>query len=689
MAITPAQMAQAEQRQRSAAQAVGHQISLVAGPGTGKTGTIEKRVSWLLGQGVQPNNLFVISFTRATCAELQQRIVRCCTGSAWATAAARVRVSTMHSLALRILRRAKLLISYPTSPIMLDDWEQEEVYDHELATVLGCTKKRAGEIRMAHDAQWQTLSSQAINQASITQSEVQRFTSFHSSRTNLYSCVLPGEVIFKCVEAMRMGSLQPHLLPQMDHLIVDEYQDLNACDQEFIRQLAQGNTVLFIAGDDDQSIYSFRHADPSGIVNFHITYPQSVTHILTDCFRCTPAVLSASSNLILHNPQRYPKTLTPLYASANPPVDGKVHVWQLTSPEREAQAIADSCQSLIQAGMAGREDEILVLISNRKLQLNLITQELRSRNIQFDAPSSLAFADEFEAIRAVYSIVRILRNIVTTEEDYLAYRDLLGLLSGVGQKTAKQIGDECITNNQNYRSLFHLAAFPAWLSSRARSAVQRVCAVVQIVRGWTMADTIAMRNHDIEALLSTYVFTKGTKAAAQVQAWRSLATALPPAMTLEEIHLFMGADTEAEQEAILGTVATRIAQGQAHPQSAAMQKKMRILTMHGAKGLTGSIVFIPSAEQGIMPRRDALKATGLLIEQRRLFYVALTRTRVCCIISRSTNRTGFQAQAVMNQSVVHLPPSQFLTEMGIPSVQRTGGLTLMEAQAIVDEVNNL
>jgi DNA helicase II / ATP-dependent DNA helicase PcrA len=74
---------------------------------------------------------------------------------------------------------------------------------------------------------------QYLNQAQITQSEIQGFNAFHASRTNLYSCVLPGEVIHKCVEALQLGSLQSSELPQIDHLIVDEYQDLNACDQEF------------------------------------------------------------------------------------------------------------------------------------------------------------------------------------------------------------------------------------------------------------------------------------------------------------------------------------------------------------------------------------------------------------------------------------------------------------------------
>jgi DNA helicase-2/ATP-dependent DNA helicase PcrA len=224
---------------------------------------------------------------------------------------------------------------------LLDDWEQKQIYDLELAASIKCTPSRAEEIRLAHDAQWQTLNPQSINQAQVTQAEMRGFNSFHAARTNLYSCVLPGEVIFKCVDAMRQGALQPQSLPPIDHLIVDEYQDLNACDQEFIRLLSQGNTVLFVAGDDDQSIYSFRHANPDGIVQFHVTYPQSTTRSLTDCFRCAPAVLGAASSLIQYNPNRISKTLNSLYANAAPPVQGQVHVWQFTTPQQVRDFAAD------------------------------------------------------------------------------------------------------------------------------------------------------------------------------------------------------------------------------------------------------------------------------------------------------------------------------------------------------------
>jgi DNA helicase-2/ATP-dependent DNA helicase PcrA len=688
MPITAAQKAQAEQMQWNAARDGAPQVRLVAGPGTGKSHTIEKRVAHLLSNGATPGNVYVISFTRATCAELRARIQNFCSNLPCAGKASQVQVSTMHSLALRILRRANLLASYPSTPIILDDWERTNVYDSELASSLGCTPGRAAEIRLAHDAQWQTLNLQQVSQAQITPAEIQGFNAFHAARTNLYSCVLPGEVIYRCVEALQQGALQPGQLSRIEHLIVDEFQDLNACDQEFVRLLSSNGAVLFVAGDDDQSIYSFRHANPDGIVRFSSVYPSSSTHVLTDCFRCTPQILAPASRLIAYNPSRVGKNLVSLYTAASPPVQGRLWVWSFQTAQEEARAIARSCQELLNAGMAGREDEILILISNRRVQLDLIAQELGNLGLAYDPPRGASLVNELEPIRAVYTLLRITRDQATGEEDYPAHRDILGILSGVGHVTAKAVADACITNNQNFRQLFHLPACPTWLTGRPASAVQRVMAIVQAIGNWTMTDTLASRTADIAGVLSTHIFTSGGNAANNVAMWNTLAGALPAQMNLEELLQFLAADSESDQQAILGLVNQRIG-GVATPAQPSVQKRIRILTMHGAKGLSGMIVFIPSAEQGIMPNFKALQATGLLIEQRRLFYVSVTRAMACCIISHAVQHTGTQAMVLKQTHAARLPRSQFLNEMGVRSVNRTTGLTPGEARAIVADVNDL
>ncbi|MEK6701746.1 MAG: ATP-dependent helicase [Planctomycetota bacterium] len=617
MPITQAQKQHAEQQQAAAACDPAPQVRLLAGPGTGKSKTIEKRVVHLLGQGVAADGIFVVSFTRLTCKELRQRTQAACAPFPFAAQAANIPVSTMHSLALRILRRANLLTAYPSTPMLLDDWEQTQVYDAELAAHLGCQPGRASEIRLAYDAEWQTLNPAQIAQAQITPQEIAGFQSFHGTRTHLYSCVLPGEVIHRCVEAIQQGALTPAQLPTIAHLIVDEYQDLNACDQEFIRLLTINGAVLFVAGDDDQSIYSFRHANPDGIVNFLTPYPNASTHILTDCFRCTPAVLTPADRLIQHNPNRVAKNIVSLYAASQPPVPGTMAVWSCGSVQQEAQIIAGSCEALRAAGLQGREDEIVILIANRRVQLAPIQQELTARGLPFSLPRGKSLVDEQDGVRAGYTILRLIRDITGTDQDYPAYRDLLELLTGVGAATSKAIGDGCITNNQNFRGLFHAQPGPAWLTARGSGAFGRATAVVQAVSGWSLTDTIATRQADLDTLLRVQVFNSGALAATAPVEWQTFLGTLPPQMTLEELLAYLSADDEAEQDQILSAVNERTGQPAAAP-AQVQAKRIRILTMHGAKGLSGSVVFIPGAETGLMPSFRALQATGLLIEQRRL-----------------------------------------------------------------------
>ena len=147
MAITAAQRAAAEQKQLAAARDTASQIRLVAGPGTGKSKTIEKRVAHVLSTGANPQNIYVISFTVAASKELRDRIVAFSANEPYAAAAASIHVSTMHSLALRILRSANILATlYPSNPSVLDAWELSNIYDLELAYALGSTPTRASQI---------------------------------------------------------------------------------------------------------------------------------------------------------------------------------------------------------------------------------------------------------------------------------------------------------------------------------------------------------------------------------------------------------------------------------------------------------------------------------------------------------------------------------------------------------------
>lgn len=732
-------------QQRRAAHDSSKVVRVVGGPGTGKTHTVAERVCHVLRGGANPRNVYVVSLTPATAAELQGRIAERSRANAGDVAdgptllgrlfqragdlardvAARARnrppgwsesggpgmaagnatgaqnaddtgpvvsVFTMDSLALRILEHANLLDDlYPGTPAVLDDWEQRQVYDQELAASLKRTPGRAAALRRAHNASWQTLKSDELAEQAIADDEQAGFDEFHRSRSRLYCWALPGELTRICLEALQTGRLRRSGLPAIEHLIVDEYQDFNACEQALVRLLASAGATLFVAGDDDQSICAaVRHANPAGLVQFADQFPGSTTHLLRDSFRCTPSVLAASNRLLHYNVRGLAKEVVALYASALPPLNGSLQVWGFPTAEDEFRAIAESCRSLIEAGMSGQEDEIVILLVRRKpsiVQLDPIVQELENLGVPYDAPSDPDLADD-AAIRAAYSLLRITRDTNTATPDYPAHRDILALLSGVGTATGKAIAELCLQNDQDFRDLFYLAAPPGWLPSRYHQAWRRVVSVVQVASELHLDDPIDAASITVADALKAHVFAASNQAAERAAAWESLISTLPPKMTIAELLEYLAADEAGRRES-LRAVEARLRPGAA---AGGERKRVRISTIQAAKGLSGKVVFIPSAEHGIIPSHQAFRTVGVgaLLEERRLFYVALTRAQAACIVSFALIHTGPAAYVLERRDPARLGASIFVRgEIGCQAVNRGGGLTRDEAEQIVADVERL
>jgi DNA helicase II / ATP-dependent DNA helicase PcrA len=369
MPITALQLQFAQTDQQNAARDGRPQVRLIAGPGTGKSFTIEDRVCWLLQNGTNAQRIFAISFTNAAAQDLRLRVAQYCQSQGQDGGS--VSVTTMHSLALRMLRLAGLLQRFPVSPMVIDQWGIINVFTAEFCADYGVGVIRAEYIQRDHEAYWSTGVYDPPNyippDPPISAAERAQLSEFLVRFEQVYSCILPGEIVRECVEQIRAGLVVPQELITIEQLIVDEYQDLNPMDLEFVAALIKGGATTFVAGDDDQSIYSFRFALPQGIQTFPADYPNCGDHTLRYCFRCSTTVLAAGQAVITGYPSanRIPKNIVSLYAASAPPVAGSVLRWSFPSGAAEARAIARSCRALIDAGMAPAD--ILILISDRNL----------------------------------------------------------------------------------------------------------------------------------------------------------------------------------------------------------------------------------------------------------------------------------------------------------------------------------
>lgn len=671
MPITPNQIRSAVTIQHAAAHDTAQQIRVIAGPGTGKSFTIEERVCWLLESGIPPESIFTVSFTRASALDLRIRIRACCLNHGYAAHA--LSVTTLHALALRTLRAAGLLTAYPADPLVLDPWEVENIFDDEYKHSTGATKKRCQQIRQDHEAYWHTGQWNPPNyippDPPVSDVERQSFTAFHNPRTQTYSCVLPGEIIRLCVSHMNAGTINPVSLLGISHLIVDEYQDLNAIDLEFIDLITARGAVLFVAGDDDQSIYSFRYAFPSGIQDFVNRYPSSGRHELADCFRCTPSILRAGVALIdaFPGPNRVPKRHISLYEQSTPPLRGVTHYWKCSDGVNESRLIAQSCRRLIDTGLNPRC--ILILLSKRKNLWPTLATELDEAEVPYELPRAVGFLDSLPG-RLVLSILRI----VTNNSDYVANRELLGLLPHVGVGTCSSICNEVVSNNLNYHDIFYRPLPAGIFNRRAIAALNRARAICQQLFTWLGTDTLRVRKDEISALVEDFFDP------AAVSPWDDYIALLPDDTTLEELRDFLWADTDEQQAGLLETILTRL--NIPIPGNGLFRPKVRIMTMHGAKGLSGHIVFIPALEEEVLPGPWRLPYPGLVLEAARLLYVSITRARAACIMTFAENR-------VVNGRYQRQTPSRFCAHVDGAFTSRQDCLDDNEIREIADICNLL
>jgi len=671
MAITQQQIQDSEKQQFEAAHDPGPQVRLIAGPGSGKSFTIQERVDWLLSKEVMPNHIFVISFTRASTLDLRNNINKYCQRRGHPNACY-VSISTLHSLALKILRFAGLL-TYPVDPIVLDDWELKKIFDAEFSKESKYLPTRCKEIREEYDAYCGPGSSLHPNyivpEVPLTPAERQDYQKFHGSRTQIYSCVLPGEIVRQCVTYINAGTINPTEILGTRHLIVDEYQDLNPSDLEFIDSFIANGVDTFVAGDDDQSIYSFRYASPAGIQTFVSRFPKAGQHELKNCFRCTPHVLKTAQSLInnFSEPSRIPKNLESLYATSTPPNTGIVHRWKFYSSIQEARSISESCRDLIESQIPPQD--IMILLSNTKAQLSTLIKELDKTGVIYEPPRDRSLLDTNHR-RFFIALLRC----ICEPDDYFAHRLILGLPPHIGPGICNNIANLVSKNNLNYRDLFYNPLPLGIFKGPELTALNNARAICAEISNWQPSDTLHNR------LLKFYDLMNNIYGQQISEDLINLFKSLPKEMTIEELRNYLWADTDEQRIALLKTIYDRL--NLEFPDVGLLEPKVRIMTMHGAKGLNASIVFIPGLMEEILPGEHRIRYPGLVLESARMLYVSITRARATCILSYAKTR-------IVNGKFSKQIPSRFTAHLSGQFIDRTNGLNANEIESIKQSYDNL
>lgn len=334
---------------------------------------------------------------------------------------------------------------------------------------------------------------------------------------------------------------------------------------------------------------------------------------------------------------------------------------RFASPQAEAAAIADSCTELHSAGLDW--GDLMILLGNRRVMATEVENALAAKGVPFAPVQSDPFRDG-DAGRTGYSLLRILAD----EDDLVAHRNLLALLPQMGPTRCLDVTRRCIAANINAVGLYRGHIPNGVLQPMQLTKVNEVRFFATTVRAWDLSDTIAQRGADLSQLVAR------VRSPADQQDWDAFCRTLPPDATLQELLFLLQADDLEKINALLTAVHDRLGLG---TPPAIDPDLVQVMTMHGSKGLSAKVVFIPGLEEKVFPTQRTQQAPGLIAEGARLMYVSITRARaaVLCSCAYSRNQNGQFVQNSVSRYAIQLGLQ--IGYQGQPQ-----GLTSHEAQQI-------
>jgi DNA helicase II / ATP-dependent DNA helicase PcrA len=611
-------------------------VRVMAGPGTGKTFALIRRLAAKLTEpGQDPRRVLLITFTRVSATDLEREL-----NSLGLPRGGQVTKGTLHSLCFSILHRSHVFEFTQRAPRPLLKYEERFLLeDLSKYGQFGTIYERRNTLK-AFEAAWaRTLDQQpgwpTTSREQLFQAALEEWLRFHQ-------CLLIEELIPLTLRYLMYNPGCPELL-QYDHVFVDEYQDLNKAEQALIDLLAQGRS-LTIVGDQDQAIYEgFRYAHPEGIRLFHETHQGTRDIPLDVSRRCPPAIVLLANSLIQHNLRRSDRELIPV------PNAAEVNVALVHWPDMqtEAKGLADYIATRINSGEydPGR---ILILCPRRQFGYQ-IRDQLRSK--QVDA-ISFFHEEELEGnpkdlteseAQQSFSLLTLL----STPEDQVALRAWLGFGSpNLRVNEYKRLRDYCAEHGQSLFDVLQAIHDGRLTIPHCTGTTARFALLIERLR-------------ELGAL----------------QAREAFNILFPPNEGWAEPFrtIYNQAGESLNYADTLDFLRTNITQ----PELPTTATYVRIMSLHKSKGLTADHVFIPGCVEGLVPSypRDSQhipfeEQRRFHEEQRRLFYVAITRARHTLVLS-STQTLPRDLAHKMGAKVVGRDPingrtiaSTFLADLG-------------------------
>lgn len=630
---------------------------IVAGAGSGKTRVLTSRIAYLIEQGVLPERILALTFTKKAAGEMKERIAL----MVGERKARRLWMGTFHSVFIRFLRDYAGVIGFPATFTIYDTTDS-------VSAVKACIKQLELDDKMYKPKEVLSRISKAKNDL-VTPTPYMNGAGGYREADNAHKkpeiyriyqlycqhCQQSGVMDFDDILLYMNLLLKKSedaladIAGRFDHILVDEYQDTNLAQYLILRKLAAGHKNLCVVGDDSQSIYGFRGAQIQNILNFQKDFPTARLFRLERNYRSTATIVNAANALIAHNEGRIPKNCVSMGEEGE-----KIHLVRTFTEQEEAMQIASSILTRMRLEQCEYEDFAILYRTNS--QSRALEEQLRRRNIPYMIYSGNSFFERLE----VKDMMAYFKLAVNLNDDESFKRVVNKPARGIGGTSM----DALIQAAQENRiSLFKAAALPNLetygLKGAAIAKIRAFCAFIEKAA----MEAVNGDAYDVAMSLAQesglYLFYKADTSIEGQSRFANVEELLNSVKEyVEDVEADVDPDAVDEKPRVtladyLENVSLLSNVDVADDET---NNKVALMTVHTAKGLEFPYVFVAGMEENLFPSGGWMLTPQDLEEERRLFYVAITRAKRAVSLSFAETR-------MRNGKHESNGPSRFLREL--------------------------
>jgi DNA helicase-2/ATP-dependent DNA helicase PcrA len=603
---------------------------ILAGAGSGKTRVLTTRIAWLIQTGqVSPMGLLAVTFTNKAAKEMLTRLTAMLpinTRGMWA--------GTFHGLCNRLLRAHYREAGLPSTFQILDTADQLSSIKR-LMKILNVDdekyppKQVQGYINSCKE---EGLRAHAVDAYDAHSQKLREIYEEYDKQCNREGVADFAELLLRCYELLeRDAHLRSHYQSRFQYILVDEFQDTNRLQYQWLKLLAGVNNCLFAVGDDDQSIYAFRGARVGNMRDFEQDFNVQNIVKLEENYRSHSNILDAANAIISHNKNRLGKNLWTSAGKGEP-----VRIYEAYNDTDEAQFIVDEVNMLQNEGTALGD---IALLYRSNAQSRILEHTLFSANIPYRVYGGLRFFERAE-IKHALAYMRLIAN---ANDDTALLRVINFPARGIGARSLEQLQE--VARNQG----ISLWAAATQATGKITQFVSLIREMIDQAYGISLAEVAELAT-TMSGLKAHYQNDKeGEDRIANLEELVTAAVAFS--------NQAFGNHNNVEEEVDIMTQFLNHASLEAGEHQADVGREaLQLMTVHAAKGLEFNAVFISGVEEGLFPHEQSMYENSGLEEERRLMYVAVTRARQRLYLSYAQSR-------MLHGQVRYGIPSRFLDEI--------------------------